>query len=42
MELEQLHIIKFVYLKGLKLGDIAVELSSLDDQDAYAKLSIKY
>jgi hypothetical protein len=42
MELEQHHIIKFLNIKGLKLGYIAVELSSLDGQDAYTRSSLKY
>jgi hypothetical protein len=42
MELEQHHVFKFLHLKGLKLGDIAVELSSLYGQDAYARSRIKH
>jgi hypothetical protein len=42
MEVEQRCIIKFLHLKGLKLGDIFVELSSLYGDDAYTRPSIKY
>jgi hypothetical protein len=34
MEVEQRCIIKFLHLKGLKLGDIVVELSILYGEDA--------
>jgi hypothetical protein len=42
MELEQHHIIKFLHLTDLKLGDIVVELSSLSGKDAHTRSSIKY
>jgi hypothetical protein len=42
MEVEQRHIIKFLHLKGLKLGDIALDLSSLYGGDAYSRSSIEY
>jgi hypothetical protein len=42
MEVEQRCIIKFLHLKGLKLGDIVVELSTLYGEDAYTRLSKKY
>jgi hypothetical protein len=42
MEVEQRCIIKFLHLKGLKLGDILVELSTLYGEDAYTRPSIKY
>jgi hypothetical protein len=42
MELEQRHTIKFLHLKGPKLRDIVVKLSSLYGQDAYVRSSIKY
>jgi hypothetical protein len=42
MEVEQRRIIKFLHLKGLKLGDIFVELSTLSGEDAYTRPSIKY
>jgi hypothetical protein len=42
MEVEQRCIIKFLHLKGLKLGDIVVELSTLYGEDAYTRMSIKY
>jgi DNA-binding transcriptional MerR regulator len=42
MDLEQRRIIKFLRIKGLKLGEIAKELSSADDPDAYTPPSIKY
>jgi hypothetical protein len=42
IELEQRHIIKLLHLKGLKLRDIAVELSSLSSQDADMRSSRKY
>jgi hypothetical protein len=40
--LEHRHIIKFLHLKGLTLGDSAVELSSLYSQNAHTRSSIKY
>jgi hypothetical protein len=42
MEVEQRCIIKFLHLKGPKLGDIVVELSTLYGDDAYTRSSIKY
>jgi hypothetical protein len=42
MELEQRHITKFVHLKGLKLGDIAAELSNVYGNDVDPKSSITY
>jgi hypothetical protein len=42
MEVEQRCIIKFRHFKGLKLGDIVVELSTLYGEDAYTRPSIKY
>jgi hypothetical protein len=42
MQLEQRHVIKLLDLQGIKLGDIAVKLSSLYAQNAYPRLSIKY
>jgi hypothetical protein len=42
MEVEQRCIIKFLHLKGLKLGDIVVKLSTLDGEDAYTRPSITY
>jgi hypothetical protein len=42
MELEQRNIIKFLHLKGPKLGDITVELSSVHGQDVSTRSSIKY
>jgi hypothetical protein len=42
MELEQRHIIKFVHIKGLKLGGIAQELSSAYGPDLYTPPSIQY
>jgi hypothetical protein len=42
MDLEQRHVIKFLYCKGLKLGSIAAEFSSPCGQDAYERPSIKY
>jgi hypothetical protein len=42
MELEQGHIMKFLYPKGLKLDDIAPELSNLDGHNACIKLSAKH
>jgi hypothetical protein len=41
MEVEQRCIIKFLHLKGLKLGDIVVELSTLYGEDAYTRPSLK-
>jgi hypothetical protein len=42
MSLERRHIIKFLHIKGLKLGEIAQELSSAYDSNAYTSPSIKY
>jgi hypothetical protein len=42
MEVEKRCIIKFLHLKGLKLGDIVVELSILYGEDAYTGSSIQY
>jgi hypothetical protein len=42
LELEQRHIIKFLHLKGIKLQEIAAELSSAYGQDARAWWNIKY
>jgi hypothetical protein len=42
MEVEERCIIKFLHLKGLKLGDIVVELSTLYGEDVYTRPSIKY
>jgi hypothetical protein len=42
MKVEQRCIIKFLHLKGLKLGDIVVELSTLYGEDASTRSSIKY
>jgi hypothetical protein len=42
MDLKQRHIITLLSMKGLKLGEIAKELSSAYGQDAYIPLSIKY
>ena len=42
MEFEQRSVIKFLHLKGLKLGDIVLELSSVYGEDAYTRPSIKY
>jgi hypothetical protein len=42
MEVEQRCIINFRHLKGLKLGDIVVEHSTLYEEDAYTRPSIKY
>jgi hypothetical protein len=42
MEVEQRCIIKFLHLKGLKLGDIVVELFTLDGEDACTRSGIKY
>jgi hypothetical protein len=42
MALEQRHIIKLLQLTGLKLADIAVELSGQYSQDAHARSSTKY
>jgi hypothetical protein len=42
MEVEQRCIIKFLHLKGRKLGDIVVERSNLYGEDAYTRPSIKY
>jgi hypothetical protein len=42
MELEQRHMIKFLHLKGLKLQEIATELSSAYGQNAHARRNIKY
>jgi hypothetical protein len=39
---EQRHIIKFLHIKGLKLGEIAQELSGTYDPDAHTPPSIKY
>jgi hypothetical protein len=36
MELEYRHVIKFLYMKSLKLGEIATELSNTCGQDASA------
>jgi hypothetical protein len=41
MNLEQRHIINFLRIKGLKLGEIAKELSSASGPDAYTSLSVK-
>jgi hypothetical protein len=37
MGLEQRHIIKFLLIKGFKLGEIAKELSSTCGRDAYLR-----
>jgi transposase len=42
MDLEKRHIIKFLRIKGLKLGEIAKELSSAYDPEMYTPPSIKY
>jgi hypothetical protein len=42
VELEQRHIIKSLHLKGLKLQEIAAELSSAYGKDARAWWNIKY
>jgi hypothetical protein len=42
IELEQRHIIKFLHLKGLKLGNIALKLSIMGGQDAHIRSGIKY
>jgi hypothetical protein len=42
MDLEQRHIIKFLRIEGLKLGEIAPELSSAYGPDAYTPPSLKY
>jgi hypothetical protein len=42
MDLEQCHFIKFLGMKGLKLGQIVKELSSTYGPDAYTPPSIKY
>jgi hypothetical protein len=42
MELEQRHFIKFLHVKGLKLGEIAMELSDIYSRDAHALPSIRY
>jgi hypothetical protein len=42
MDLEQRRIIKFLPIKGLKLGEIANEHSSTYGPDAYIPPSIKY
>jgi hypothetical protein len=42
MELEWRHVIKFLLIKGLKLGEITAELSNPYGRDAYAAPSIKY
>jgi hypothetical protein len=42
MYLEQRNIIKFLRIKGLKLGEIAQEVSSAYDPDAHTPPSIKY
>jgi hypothetical protein len=42
MEVEQCCTIKFLHLKGFRLGDIVVELSTLYREDAYTAPSIKY
>jgi hypothetical protein len=42
MEAEQRYIIKFLHLKGLKLGDVVVERSNPYGEDAYTRPSIKY
>jgi DNA-binding transcriptional MerR regulator len=42
MDLEQRHIIKFLRIKGLKLGEIAKELSNAHGPDAHTRPSIKY
>jgi hypothetical protein len=41
-EVEQRCIIKFLHLKGLKLGDTVVELATLYGEDAYTRPSINY
>jgi hypothetical protein len=40
MYLEQRDIIKFLHIKGLKLGEITQELSSASDPDAYTSPSV--
>jgi hypothetical protein len=42
MELEHRHVFKFLHAKGLKLDEIAMELSDTYGRDAYAPVSIKY
>jgi hypothetical protein len=42
MDLEQHHIIKFLHIQGLKLGEIAEELLSAYGPNAYTTPSIKY
>jgi hypothetical protein len=42
MDLEQHHIIKFLGIKGLELGEIPKALSSVYDLHAYTPPSTKY
>jgi hypothetical protein len=42
MHVEQRHIIRFLGIKGLKLAEIAKDLSSAYGPDAYTPTSIKY
>jgi hypothetical protein len=42
MDPEQRHVIKFLRMKGPKLGKIAKELSTVYSPDAYTPSSIKY
>jgi DUF1365 family protein len=42
MELNQRHAITFLHVKGLKLDEIAAELSNTYGRDTYVLPSIKY
>jgi hypothetical protein len=42
MELEHRRVIKFLHLKGIKLIEIATELSNMCAHDPYATPSINY
>jgi hypothetical protein len=42
MELDQHHIIKFLYIKDFKLNDITMKLSNLYKYDTYIKSNFKY
>lgn len=42
MKLEQCHVVKFLHLEGLKLCEIAIKLSNMHGEDAYATAGIKY